>query len=104
MKVELLTHTPEPEKTIAVAGRLCYSRVGVDELKEKLDDAAVERMINKLSSMGHYSTFEHVSFTYPESENEVIHDVNLKIKSGSMETQKLILKDTQQERMAKIQI
>ena len=64
MKVELLTHTPEPEKTIAVAGRLCYSRVGVDELKEKLDDAAVERMINKLSSMGHYSTFEHVSFTF----------------------------------------
>ena len=28
--------------------------------------------------------FEHVSFTYPESENEVIHDVNLKIKSGSI--------------------
>lgn len=23
-------------------------------------------------------------FTYPESENEVIHDVNLKIKSGSI--------------------
>lgn len=27
--------------------------------------------------------FEHVSFSYPGSENEVIHDVNLKIKSGS---------------------
>lgn len=64
MKVELLNYTPEPEKTIAVAGRLCYSRVGVDELKEKLDAAAVEKMIKKLSSMGHYSTFEHVSFTF----------------------------------------
>lgn len=64
MNVKILTHTPDPEKTIATAAKLCYSAVGVDELFESLSDEKVEKFINMLSSLGHESPFEHVSFTF----------------------------------------
>ena len=32
MKVTLLAHTPEPEKTIACAAKLCYSASTIDTL------------------------------------------------------------------------
>ena len=37
MNIELLHHTSEPERTVALAARLCYSPTGLDELKEKID-------------------------------------------------------------------
>ena len=30
MKVKLLAYTPEPEKTVACAAKLCYAAVDVD--------------------------------------------------------------------------
>ena len=38
LKVKLIEHTPNPEKIIAAAAKLCYSQVGVDEILENLDD------------------------------------------------------------------
>lgn len=35
-KVTLLTHTPDPERYIAAAAKLCYSASGVDTLLDKL--------------------------------------------------------------------
>ncbi|MBI5809956.1 MAG: thymidylate synthase (FAD), partial [Deltaproteobacteria bacterium] len=35
MKVTLLNFTPEPEKTIMLAARLCYSGLSIDELEGK---------------------------------------------------------------------
>ena len=35
MKVILLEATPDPEKLIAMAARLCYSNASLDDLKEK---------------------------------------------------------------------
>ena len=64
MKVNLITHTPEPERAVAMAARLCYSPVGAAELAECLSDEQVAALIAKLSDMGHLSTFEHVSFTF----------------------------------------
>mgnify|MGYP000745152984 CR=1 FL=1 len=32
LKVSLLTHTPDPEKVIAAAAKLCYSSSGIPEL------------------------------------------------------------------------
>ncbi|BDU50244.1 FAD-dependent thymidylate synthase [Haliovirga abyssi] len=64
MKVELLNYTPNPELTIALSGRLCYSKVGIEELKEQLDEAYIKRMIKQLVESGHHSTLEHVSFTF----------------------------------------
>ena len=37
-KVTLLTHTPDPERYIAAAAKLCYSASGVDTLLDKLTD------------------------------------------------------------------
>lgn len=64
MKVSILTHTPNIENVIASSGRLCYSKVGVDELLEKHSKEDNERFVKMLSDMGHHSPLEHVSFTF----------------------------------------
>ena len=64
MRVELINYTKNAEETIAQAGKLCYSKVGVDEIKEKLDDRSIEKYITMLMDMGHMSPIEHVSFTF----------------------------------------
>jgi len=64
MKVKLLAHTPQPEKVIAMAAKLCYSPVGVDEIEENLSDESVEKFLNVLINMGHESPLEHVTFTF----------------------------------------
>lgn len=64
LNVKLLSHTENPELTIATAGKLCYSPVGIDDLIEKQTDESVERFINMLASIGHESPLEHASFTF----------------------------------------
>ena len=64
MKIKILAHTQNPERVIALAGKLCYSPVGIDELNDKISDEQVEKFITKLSDMGHMSPFEHASFTF----------------------------------------
>ncbi len=63
MHVELLTHTPEPELVVAAAARLCYSNASIGELLEK---SRVERetFLEKITSLGHLSVLEHVSFSF----------------------------------------
>lgn len=64
MKVELLTYTPDAEKTIAAAAKLCYSKVGVDDILEGLTPDKCENFIKMLMSLGHESPVEHASFTF----------------------------------------
>ncbi len=64
MKVTLIQHTPEPEKLIASAAKLCYSHVGVENIMEGLDGPKVEKFLNMLMDLGHESPVEHVSFTF----------------------------------------
>lgn len=64
MKVELLTYTPEPEKTIAAAARLCYSSKGVLELKDNLGEEETAQFLKELIERGHLSPLEHASFTF----------------------------------------
>jgi thymidylate synthase (FAD) len=64
MLVKLLKWTKEPEKTCAVAGRLCYSAVGVEELDKKLDENKIKDILNKIVKSGHLSVLEHASFTF----------------------------------------
>ena len=64
MKVELIQHTPDPEKVVAAAARLCYSSDPVSELLEQLDGDKVVSFVRKLQEMGHLSPFEHVSFQF----------------------------------------
>lgn len=64
MKVELIAHTPNPQEVIAAAAKLCYSRVGVNDIMKKLDEENTEKFIHMLSDLGHESPIEHVSFTF----------------------------------------
>lgn len=64
MKVKLLEYTPNPERVIAMAAKLCYSKVGVDGISEKLSDEDVEKFLNRLVSIGHESPIEHINFTF----------------------------------------
>jgi thymidylate synthase, flavin-dependent len=64
LKVKLVEHTPNPEKVIAAAAKLCYSAVGIEELEKKLDDEGAKKFLNMLMSYGHESPIEHISFTF----------------------------------------
>ena len=58
MQVKLVRHTPEPEKTVAMSARLCYSPIGAAQLEEKISVNRRLPMVRKLVSMGHFSTLE----------------------------------------------
>ena len=62
--VELLRHTYNPEELVAMAARLCYSKLTVDKLQEKIAAAQQDEFIERLVKMGHESAFEHISFTF----------------------------------------
>lgn len=64
LKVSLLNYTQNGEETIAQAGKLCYSPVGVDEILKKQDQESIEKYVKMLASLGHLSPIEHISFTF----------------------------------------
>jgi len=64
LSVSIIAHTPEPEKIIASAAKLCYSKAGTDEIMQNLDKESTEKFLNTIISMGHMSPVEHVSFTF----------------------------------------
>ncbi len=64
MSVFLLKHTPTPEETLTFAAKLCYSPLGIEQLREKNLAADKEAFLNKIISMGHHSVLEHASFTF----------------------------------------
>jgi thymidylate synthase (FAD) len=63
MNVELLTYTPEPEQVVAAAARLCYSDASIGELLEK-SRGERQAFLEKITSLGHLSVLEHVSFSF----------------------------------------
>lgn len=64
MKVTLIEHTPNPEKTIAIAAKLCYSNTDLEYLTDNLTEEKINSFIEMLSEIGHESPIEHVSFTF----------------------------------------
>lgn len=64
LKVSLISHTPEPEKTVAAAARLCYSQMDIDGLLENLTEEKTADFIGMLSEIGHQSPIEHAVFTF----------------------------------------
>ncbi|MDT3692928.1 MAG: FAD-dependent thymidylate synthase [Mucispirillum sp.] len=64
LKVELLQHNAEPEMIAALAAKLCYSGAELSDLQEKVSNAEQTDFIQKLIGMGHFSVFEHVSFSF----------------------------------------
>lgn len=64
LKVLLIKHTPNPEETIAMAAKLCYSPSGIETLQEKIAAKDQKQFVEKLTKMGHMSPLEHSSFTF----------------------------------------
>ncbi|MBQ1546518.1 MAG: FAD-dependent thymidylate synthase [Clostridia bacterium] len=63
-KVTLLAYTPMPEKTVAMAAKLCYSKTDIDKIEEGLTEEKTAAFLDMLSSLGHQSPIEHASFTF----------------------------------------
>ena len=64
LHVTLIAHTPEPERVVAAAAKLCYSKVGATNLLDGLTEEKSARFLNMLSDLGHASPVEHASFTF----------------------------------------
>ena len=64
MNVILLQCTPEPERLVALAARLCYSPAALSDLQEDVSRKDVRKLVRRVLSMGHASVLEHVVFTY----------------------------------------
>jgi len=64
LKVILLRHTPNPEETIAMAAKLCYSPSDITSLKDKIEAKDQKAFVDRLVKMGHMSPIEHASFTF----------------------------------------
>lgn len=62
--VKLIAHTPEPEQVVAAAAKLCYSPSKIDNILDGLDEEKSRSFVEMLSSLGHESPMEHVSFTF----------------------------------------
>ena len=63
-KVTLIAYTPEPEKTVAAAAKLCYSPAGIETLMDGLTEEKTAAFLDMLSGLGHQSPIEHASFTF----------------------------------------
>ena len=64
MNVKLLSYTPDAEKLIATAAKLCYSSSDIESLRDGLTDEKVTSFIDMIVSIGHESVTEHVCFTF----------------------------------------
>ena len=64
MNVSLLTCTPDPERVVALAARLCYSPASIEELREEISRREAADLVRRVLSMGHASVLEHVTLTY----------------------------------------
>ena len=64
MKVTLISCTPDPERTVASAARLCYSAASIDTVMEKMTEEKTASFVDMLAEIGHASPIEHAYFTF----------------------------------------
>lgn len=96
MNVKLLNYTPKPEKTVAAAARLCYSDANAADILDGFTEEKVETFLSKLVSMGHYSPFEHINFTFAVEgvSRALTHQlVRHRIASYSQKSQRYVYED-----------
>jgi len=63
-KVTLLAYTPEPEKNVASAAKLCYAQSDIDTVRDGLTEEKTASFVNMLAEIGHESPIEHAVFTF----------------------------------------
>lgn len=64
LAVHLLSCTPEPDRTVAAAARLCYSDTSAEDLLAEIGQKKATGFLKHLRKSGHMSPFEHASFTF----------------------------------------
>ena len=64
MNVQLIAYTPDAEKIVASAAKLCYSSAQVNDIMNGLDEEKTQKFLNMLMELGHESPIEHISFTF----------------------------------------
>ncbi len=67
LRVRLLRHTPEPERTVALAARMCYSAASFDDIlsaASEPDPIGDAKFLAGLLASNHLSPLEHSSFTF----------------------------------------
>lgn len=52
LKVKLIAHTPQPEKVVAAAAKLCYSSAGVDSLLDGLTPENSRAFVQSWQALG----------------------------------------------------
>ena len=62
--VTLIACTPEPEKVVAAAAKLCYSKAGIEQIAEGLTEQKTADFVDMLAEIGHESPIEHAVFTF----------------------------------------
>ena len=96
MKVELITHTPDPEKLIAATAKLCYSSSGINELMDDLTEDKIASFVKMLADIGHESPFEHATFTFGiegVSRSFLAQITRHRIASFMVQSQRYVVKD-----------
>lgn len=96
LKVTLLEHTPNPERLVAAAAKLCYSSSDIDGLMEGLTPEKTEKFIEHLMSLSHESPIEHVSFTFGiegVSRALLAQITRHRIASFSVKSQRYVMED-----------
>lgn len=63
-RVTLLAYTPNPEQTVAMAAKLCYSPSSIETIKDGLTEEKTTAFVEMLAGLGHASPVEHASFTF----------------------------------------
>ena len=64
LKCKLISYTPDAEKLVAEAAKLCYAKSDIDTLEENLTPEKVADFLEMLNDLGHESPVEHASFTF----------------------------------------
>ena len=96
MKVTLLTHTVDPDKTIAAAAKLCYSPSSIDNILDGLTDEKSASFVDMLTEIGHESPTEHASFTFGiegVSRSLLAQITRHRIASYSVQSQRYVLEE-----------
>ena len=94
--VTLISHTPDPERTVAAAAKLCYSPATIDELMEGLTPEKTESFVQMLADVGHESPVEHASFTFGiegVSRSLLAQITRHRIASFSVQSQRYVRED-----------
>ncbi len=64
LNVKLLAYTPDADKLVAAAAKLCYARSDVDTLLNNLTPEKTADFLKMLGELGHESPIEHANYTF----------------------------------------